>query len=77
MADKYADEDWQKKMLEQTREALLKHLDWIGVDWARHDSTHTSENASKKGKEVSILDYACGPGSVSAVRIVLTTHTAE
>lgn len=63
----YDKEEWQKKLLSYTSEQLLEHLDIIKVNWVRPNESPEAN----KGKEVRVLDYACGPGTVSGVRITL------
>ena len=66
MADNYTGEEWQKQMVKYTGEQLVAHLDWMGVDWVKPDQT--------EDKKVRVLDYACGPGPVSAVRCSSITY---
>ncbi|KAI9886855.1 MAG: hypothetical protein M1823_001354 [Watsoniomyces obsoletus] len=51
-AQKYNDAPWKAKVFEQMTGMIKKHNDWLGVDWS-------------KGSSIRVLDYACGPGTVS------------
>ncbi|THY92148.1 S-adenosyl-L-methionine-dependent methyltransferase [Aureobasidium pullulans] len=55
---KYDAKPWQKKIASQVAEALNSHADWLGADWT-----------SASNQECHLLDYACGTGSVTRVRI--------
>ncbi|KAK4987545.1 hypothetical protein LTR50_004578 [Elasticomyces elasticus] len=62
LANSYDTEPWQQKLSAQLTQAIQDRLDWLGVDWATPE---------KKGKDVRLLDYACGTGLVSRA---LGTH---
>lgn len=57
---------------------IESRLDFIGVDWVEDDDSE-EEDESKAGKtskrEVRLLDYACGTGSMS--RVSLSLHTTS
>lgn len=59
MAERFDAEDWMKKISQQVTDATRARLDWIGVNWAK----------SGDSREVRLLDYACGTGCVSRVRM--------
>lgn len=75
-ADHYDAEDWAKQVIKYTSEQLVEHLGWMGVDWVQPNDQDPEqkkgegkeEQGKGKGKEIRVLDYACGPGTVSAVR---------
>lgn len=48
--------DWIKELLRQIRRFLQSEKSWLGID---------------ENKKQRILDYACGNGTVSSVRIVM------
>ncbi|WPG97724.1 Hypothetical protein R9X50_00050500 [Acrodontium crateriforme] len=54
----YNTKPWQLKLSAQVSEALEKRMDWMGVEWAKPDD-RTS------GRQVRLLDYACGTGSIT------------
>ncbi|KAI9693337.1 MAG: hypothetical protein M1822_005333 [Bathelium mastoideum] len=64
LAMSYDAKDWQKKLIEQIAEQIRRRLDWLEVEWADE----------KKGKEVKLLDYACGNGLVSRALGPSVTH---
>lgn len=72
--------------MEQLIAEIRSRLDWIGVDFLNDDDTDDDDGiavvdgqANKIGadggvgerKVVRLLDYACGPGMVSRVSIIL------
>ncbi|KAI9709963.1 MAG: hypothetical protein M1820_003041 [Bogoriella megaspora] len=65
LATKYDAEEWQKKIVEQVTNEIRARLNWLGVEWAD----------PLKGNEVKLLDYACGPGTVSRALGPHVTHT--
>lgn len=61
LADNYEAKPWQKKIVAQVSKDLRNSLDFIGVDW-RKESSDTQ-------KQVRLLDYACGPGTIARVSL--------
>ena len=62
-------------MLNKTQEFLLAHLSWLGVDFIDPSTTFESPNAASTGSpQVRVLDYACGPGSITNT---LAGHATE
>ena len=57
-ASSYEAEEWLP-LLKQITEELRTHLNWIGVPWIENEPS---------GRQVRMLDYACGPGMASKVR---------
>ncbi|RVX69384.1 hypothetical protein B0A52_06980 [Exophiala mesophila] len=61
-AASYMKEQWQKDMIKLMTEFMVANHDWIGVDFA---DVSTSSEASALPKTVRVLDYACGPGTMT------------
>jgi hypothetical protein len=62
-AKDYDAKPWQKKMIGYILDELKEHRDFFGIP--------------KEGKgELRMLDYACGPGTISTVRLapILVFH---
>ena len=57
-ASSYDEEDWLQRIVKVFTEEYRKRLDWYGVEWAKEGD----------GREVRMLDFACGPGMASNVR---------
>ena len=55
------------KITEQIGNALHQRKDWLGVRWVR-------DGEAQFGKEVKLLDYACGTGSITKALGPLVTH---
>ncbi|KAF2479679.1 S-adenosyl-L-methionine-dependent methyltransferase [Neohortaea acidophila] len=53
----YDEKPWMKDLSAQIGTALLERKDWAGVRW--------HEPGEIGGREVKLLDYACGTGSVT------------
>ncbi|KAJ4536630.1 hypothetical protein HRR80_003538 [Exophiala dermatitidis] len=63
-ASSYTAEPWQRDMMNKITAFIQQHIEWIGVDFV--DPGHEFEAATQgKNKKVRVLDYACGPGSVT------------
>ena len=62
-AKSYDAKPWQKKLLGQASEDLREHRHWLGLN----DITASDGSENNKDVEVKLLDYACGPGTVSYV----------
>lgn len=68
----YASQPWQKELINQTHAFLLAHLSWLGVPFV--DPSTAFEAATKAARQVRVLDYACGPGTLTAI---LAGHATE
>lgn len=56
LSAEYNTKPWQQKISRQVAEALQQRRDWIGARWTGTDDT---------GRDVRLLDYACGTGSIT------------
>ncbi|KAK4892711.1 hypothetical protein LTR17_027015 [Elasticomyces elasticus] len=52
----YNSKPWQHKLSAQVSDALQQNRDWLGVRWSKPDDG---------GRDVRLLDYACGTGSIT------------
>jgi SAM-dependent methyltransferase len=68
----YASEPWQKDLINKTHEFLLAHLSWLGVAFVDPSTTFEAPTASSRA--VRVLDYACGPGTITSI---LAGHATE
>ena len=59
-------------MINKTQAFILSSLNWIGVDLLDHATDF--ERDGRSPRQVRVLDYACGPGTVTAV---LQGHATE
>ncbi|EXJ80561.1 hypothetical protein A1O1_08707 [Capronia coronata CBS 617.96] len=68
-AASYTAEQWQKDFLNKITAFIQQHIDWIGVDFVDPSTVFETkaglETDSHAAKQVRVLDYACGPGSVT------------
>ncbi|KAK1058128.1 hypothetical protein LTR12_000448 [Friedmanniomyces endolithicus] len=55
----YNTKPWQHKISQQVSDALQQRKDWLGVPWIKPD------DADDKGRDVRLLDYACGTGAIT------------
>lgn len=53
---------------------ILANVSWIGVDFLDPASTFETASDTDTAKTVRVLDYACGPGTVTNI---LTGHASE
>lgn len=60
LAESYDTKPWQREISAQITAELRSKLDFIGVDWLK-------SSGEDEGREVRLLDYACGTGLVSRV----------
>ena len=67
---RYSSEDWQKNFLRSMASFILKHINWIGVDFRSPSSTLDTSQTSA----IRVLDYACGPGTITNT---LGSHATE
>jgi len=59
-----------QKTIEQLIAQIQQRREWIGVKWVEEEESGSSPDRSterKEGKEVRLLDYACGTGLVTRV----------
>ena len=61
LAAEYDSRPWLKQSLANVKEGLQNNLDFIGASWV------TQKNSPNAKKQCRLLDYACGPGTVSLV----------
>lgn len=54
-ARRYTSEPWQQEMMAQLATFLSREADWLGLP------------SVSGGRPVRVLDYACGPGTVTAI----------
>jgi 2-polyprenyl-3-methyl-5-hydroxy-6-metoxy-1,4-benzoquinol methylase len=66
-AKDYTAEDWQKEMINKITEFIRQNLTSI------HEELDQSPSSSKS-QSLRILDYACGPGTITAA---IENHEAE
>lgn len=88
MAATYASEPWQKELINKTHEFILAHLSWFDVAFVDPSTTFertpptttttttttTTAPTSSSAQQVRVLDYACGPGTITAI---LAGHATE
>lgn len=58
--------------MNKTHAFILSKLNWIGVDFA--DPSDGFEEGAPKPRQVRVLDYACGPGTITSA---LQGHATE
>lgn len=56
LSAEYNTKPWQQRISKQVGEALQQRRDWLGARWTGTDDT---------GRDVRLLDYACGTGSIT------------
>jgi ubiquinone/menaquinone biosynthesis C-methylase UbiE len=62
-------------MINKTHGFLLANLSWIGVSFIDPSSTFEEPNSSDgHPREVRVLDYACGPGTMTNILSSHATH---
>ena len=66
-AKSYTSQPWLEKLVAQHKQELQDRREWIGIDWVSDSS------ASTPAHEVRVLDYACGPGTVSEALLPYAT----
>ncbi|KIX93622.1 uncharacterized protein Z520_10528 [Fonsecaea multimorphosa CBS 102226] len=62
-ASKYTSEPWQRDLLNKVTAFIHQHVNWIGVDFI--DPSTTFETQSDTKQQIRVLDYACGPGTIT------------
>ena len=71
----YASEPWQKDLINKTHEFMLANLTWLGVDFTNPSTTFEAPTGpSTSARQVRVLDYACGPGTITSI---LAGHATE
>ena len=61
MADWFEESPTNKASRQKLAQNIRDKLSFVGIDWAK------SPDGTLTGKEVKMLDYACGPGFLSRV----------
>jgi SAM-dependent methyltransferase len=60
---KYTEKEWQRDFMNKMTAFLLLNINWIGVPFNEISSTFESSSAPTS---LRVLDYACGPGTMTA-----------
>lgn len=60
MASQYDVKEWQKVMLHYITSQIQEHADFFGIE---------KDQDSGRKPNIRLLDYACGTGNVSKVRV--------
>ncbi|KIV85479.1 hypothetical protein PV11_01171 [Exophiala sideris] len=63
-AASYSSEPWQKDMLNKVNAFIYANINWIGVDFVDPSTTFEVTDPGQ-AKNVRVLDYACGPGTIT------------
>ncbi|KAL8686776.1 MAG: hypothetical protein Q9218_006875, partial [Villophora microphyllina] len=64
-AQTYDSQPWQKQLIKQITEDIQSHAQWLGL-----------RERDKKDESLRLLDYACGPGTISmALHPYITSAT--
>jgi SAM-dependent methyltransferase len=71
-ASTYSSLPWQKAMLNSIHAFVLPNLAWLGVPFA--SPSESFENAPRPAQPIRVLDYACGPGTITDI---LYSHAHE
>lgn len=72
-ATSYSSEPWQRDMLNKIHDFMLSNISWIGVDFIDPSTAFEAKDSSSPRK-IRVLDYACGPGTVTNV---IYSHATE
>ena len=64
-AASYTSEQWQRDVINDITSFILSNINWIGVDFIPPSSSFEKPKPSTQ-HSVRVLDYACGPGTVTA-----------
>jgi hypothetical protein len=68
ISDAYDTKPWFTRLNNQVIDALSARLNWLGVPFVNmKPDGHQDSSDDKEGREVKLLDYACGPGIMSRV----------
>ena len=68
MASSYTEHQWQRDLVNKMTSLVLNNINWLGVPF---NSPSTTFESSTSRPTVRVLDYACGPGTVTGA---LTDH---
>ena len=63
-ASRYTSEPWQRELLNKVNGFIYQQINWIGVDFV-DPSTAFEKPSAETDQKVRVLDYACGPGSIT------------
>lgn len=63
-AGSYLSEPWKKEMLNKIIAFIYANINWIGVDFVDPSTTFEATGPAQT-KTVRVLDYACGPGTIT------------
>lgn len=72
-ASSYTSEQWQRDLLQNITAFIHQHVNWIGVDFLDPSTTFEAPSLENQRK-VRVLDYACGPGTITHA---LGAHATE
>lgn len=61
-------------MINKTQAFVRANLDWIGVDFLDPSNASQVEGTDTPSRQVRVLDYACGPGTITDI---LQGHATE
>ena len=61
----YSSAEWQKDMINRTHAFILSNISWIGVDFLDPSTEFEKDNPTLY--QVRVLDYACGPGTITSI----------
>ncbi|OAL37800.1 hypothetical protein AYO20_02977 [Fonsecaea nubica] len=64
-ASRYTSEEWQRDLLNKVTAFIHQHVNWIGVDFIDPSATFETQSPSSAKRQVRVLDYACGPGTIT------------
>lgn len=73
-ATSYSSQPWQKAMLNAIHAFVLHRLTWLDVPFVAPSASFENENAHKPTNPIRVLDYACGPGTITDI---LYSHANE
>lgn len=65
MATSYTAEEWQRDLINKITSFIQSNISFIGVSFL--DPSAAFEKKSEPQKSVRVLDYACGPGTITAI----------
>jgi len=63
----YSAEPWMKELVNKVTAFVHSNINWIGVDFVHPSTTFEAKTEEKeeRQKTVRVLDYACGPGTMT------------
>lgn len=76
IASSYITKPWQRELIQQLTTFVLSNLSWIGVDFISPSSEFEALESLRTSsiKPVRFLDYACGPGTLTAIFLPYITE---